>query len=442
MPGVDLQALTVVAVALVGLGVVFWLVVRSQVFAAAALLITFVLTDAIRDRVDLSVTLGSFHVYAMDVLSGMLLVVGAYRSLYGIRARAHGATFILAGLLVFHVARGVADFGLQEALNSSRSWIGFVGPLLFAAAPPRPWGPLVWHLTAITGVVLAAVSVPYLVADGLHPATAMVVRHGQLVTARPIVAAGALVILEAAVIFLATRWPSPSVARWCATALAIDIVVLQHRTVWAAALAVGLVGFALYSRSALARAPSLVYGMTGVLLIALPALVWLIGATPSFHASLTETTARQSTFVWRAQSWQELVASHRSIGDLAVGGPSGASWSRLIDGSLATASPHDAYVEAFLRFGLPGVALFAGLLLTLWMRRRQLGRRLLTPNAVGLLLLAQAVYSVAYMLEPAQGLILGVLVSALFARAPESKPGMIPDLPGCAVRNLALARAR
>ncbi len=98
--------------------------------------------------------------------------------------------------------------------------------------------------------------------------------------------------------------------------------------------------------------------------------------------------------------------------DIAFGGPAGASWARPIAGVTATQSPHNGFVEAFLRFGTPGLVLFGALLVALWVRRRSASTEgSLTPNAVGLLMIAQALYAVAYALGPVQGLVLGVLIS-------------------------------
>jgi hypothetical protein len=418
-PGMLLLAVVILGC----LVVLIHFIVRSQVFAAVLLLLLFSLTDAIRDQVGLSTTLGGFRVSAIDLLSAVFIVVGAHRAFtIGLRLDLLGAVIALVLLLTFHFARGVADFGLQEAANSTRPWLYFLAALLFAATVPVPWGARAWHLVAITGLALVLVSIPYLLTEGIRSSSRLIVRNGQLVTDRPISAAGALVILEAAVLFLALRWPSPRASGYCAAIAVGGVLVLEHRTVWAAGLAIGLVGFATWSRTRPREDASLVFGATGLVLLAAPLAVWGILANGSFRASLQEVTANNSTFAWRTQSWQELVSSHHSPLDVLSGGPAGASWARTVFGATQTVAPHDAFVEAFLRFGAPGVALFCGLLLTLWIKRRAVSSRDgLSANAVGLIVIAVALFSITYSPGPVQGLILGILVSSLSLRGAEAR---------------------
>ena len=63
---------------------------------------------------------------------------------------------------------------------------------------------------------------------------------------------------------------------------------------------------------------------------------------------------------------------------------------------------------------MPGVALFGVVLALLWSRRRDVGMvGALPASAVGLIIVAQAIFSVSYMLGPTQGLILGAFISSL-----------------------------
>jgi hypothetical protein len=400
-----------------------YFVVRSQLFAASLLLILFALTEGIRDRVDLSFSFGSFHLLAMDVVCAVFFGLAGYRILTGgVRSGLQGLCFVFVLAFSFHLARGIADFGLQEAFNSSRSWLYFLAALVFAATAPMQWDRRIWHLIAFTGLSLAVVSIPYLLTEGLHPAAQEVLQNGQFVTSRPISASGTLVILEAAILFLAIRWPSRRASGYCAAIAVAGVLVLQHRTIWVAALAVALVGFTVWSRRRLLQAESLVLGATGVVFLISPFAVWGIWSTSSFRASLAEPTSSHSTFSWRTQSWQELISSHHSVADVASGGPAGASWARSGAEGIVTVSPHSAFVEAFLRFGTPGLALFFGLFVVLWLRRYGVSSRSsLTGNAVGLILIAQGLYSVAYTLGPIQGLILGIFVSGLSWRSTEER---------------------
>ena len=389
--------------------------VRSPAWTTAVLLVLFTATQGIRDQASLSGFVGGFHVYAWDVFCCVLLLVAGFRSIVASSRNALLAvTWVMVLLWLIHVARGVSDFGLQTAIVGGRPWLYFLAPMAFAATVPTGWDKRIWKLFAVAGLAVAGISIPYLLVDGIQPASHLILRNGQLISSRPITAQGALLVLEAAIILLALRWPSPRGSVAFAAFAFADIVATQQRTVWAATLAVAIVGFFGWSRRHTLQNQRIVFATTGMLLIAIPIGVFAFLSTSTFRTSLEETTAQKSTFTWRTQSWQDLVSTHHSPLDLITGGPAGADWARVINQHVATQAPHDAFVEAFLRFGVPGVGLFCFVLVLLWSRRRDVGMvGALPASAVGLILVAQAIFSVSYMLGPNQGLILGAFISSL-----------------------------
>ncbi len=404
MSSLDPQTMFLAALFLSIFAVLVYFIVRSQVFAACALLTAFVLMGGIRDNFILSVTVAGFRVSALDALCGILLGLGVYRVLtMGVRSFARGLSLVLLVLLVFHIVRGVLDFGLQEAINASRSWIYFMAPLVFAATAPKPWDRRVWQLIASTGIALALISIPYLLIEGLATATT-----------RPITAAGALVVLQAAILIPALGWRSREMSMALAGVMIAVVVLVQHRTIWVTGLAVAAIGFVSWSRRRVRDAESLVFGATGLLFLALPVLVYAFLRTDALVKSAVEATSSRSTFTWRTTSWQELIANHNSLSELVTGGPSGESWARQIEGLTATQSPHNMYVEMFLRFGLPGLVIFFALLVVVWKGRVGIARHVgLTSSAIVLLLTSQVLYGGAYQLDEVQGLIFGILISGL-----------------------------
>ena len=130
-------------------------------------------------------------------------------------------------LWLLHVARGVSDFGLQTAIVGGRPWLYFLAPMAFAATVPTGWNTRIWKLFAVAGMAVAAISIPYLLVDGIQPASHLILRDGQLISGRPITAQGALLVLEAAIILLALRWPSPRVSVVLAALAFADIVPLS-----------------------------------------------------------------------------------------------------------------------------------------------------------------------------------------------------------------------
>ena len=397
-----------------GLLAIAYAVIRSAALTLFLLLAAWVATTALRDSADLTVTLGGIRVSALDVLSVLMLIVGLVRLTgRGVRPE-HGLPLVLLGLLIIHVLRGVEAYGLQAAVNQSRGWFYFTAALLYASTASWTRPRLAWQLLAGTGVALAVASVPYLLTGGLHTATRMVYRNGEWVTARPVVATGALLILESAILCVALGWPTRDTAVRVAFGLAAVVLLLEHRTVWVAGAAVAIAAFVSWSQRRVRDVPAAVFAATGVVLLILPLAIWGFTRTAALVSSIREATTSHSTFAWRTTSWQELIASHHSAQEILTGQGSGANWDRLVQGQVAQQSPHDAFVDAYLRFGLPGVLAFAGLGLLLWHRRREIAARVGVPTStVTLLLLAQVVFCVAYNLDGPQGFIDGMLVSAL-----------------------------
>lgn len=418
-----LQTIFLAACVLAVLATLFYFVARSQLFAICALLVAFVLSDGIRDNFSLSIVVTSFRVSALDVLCAILLVVGIYRSLaLGVRSVSRGLALLLCALLLVHITRGVLDFGLQPAINTSRPWIYFTAPLVFAATAPNPWDRRAWNAIASTGIALGLISIPYFLIDGLHTSSQYVYRNGVLTTARPIVAAGALMVLQAAILIPALHWRARERSIAIVGVMLVVVVLVQHRTVWVAGAAVAALGFVSWSRRRMQDAQSLVFGATGLVFLALPVVAYAFLRTTALVKSAAETTSSHSTLTWRTAGWNELIASHHSLLDLATGGPAGASWARQILDRTAVQSPHDTYVETFLRFGLPGLVIVAALGVAIWKGRVGIARYVgLTSSTVVLLLTTQALFGIAYQFDEVQGLILGIFISGLtLARAKDT----------------------
>jgi hypothetical protein len=181
-----------------------------------------------------------------------------------------------------------------------------------------------------------------------------------------------------------------------------------------AGIVVGVGAFVSWSRRRFHEVRPAVLGATGLVFLALPLVAVAFARSGTLISSTKEATSSNSTFTWRTTSWSELLATRHSLSDLSFGGASGVSWSRRIGTSVTDASPHDGFIDGYLRFGLPGVLVVVALGLVLWRSRGDIaGRTALTAEATALLLLTQLVFSVTYTLDVVQGLLLGVLVSAL-----------------------------
>jgi hypothetical protein len=397
---------------------------RSGVWTTALLLVVWIATVALRDSTDLSATLGGIRVTALDILSLLLIVVALIRVLAGgVRTVGRGLALLVLALLAIHLARGAADFGLQTAVSQARGWLYFSAALVYGATLAGGWDRRVWKLLVTGGLVLGVISIPYLMIEGVHPASVLTYRDGSWISGRPITAAGALLILQAAILLPALGWRSKQTAAYAALAAAGIVVALEHRTVWVAGLLVALVGFVWWSNRRISAGDSSPIGVTGVMFLLLPLAVWGFMKTGTLLSSAKEATSSNSTFTWRTTSWEQLIGSHHSLADLAGGMPAGGGFKRTIAQQVVDLSPHDGFVDAYLRFGLPGVAVIVLLGFLLWRRRSSVGPASGLPaEAVGLLLLTQLTFSVAYTLDTIQGLIAGILVSGLAAKDASEAP--------------------
>lgn len=395
--------------------------VRNSVGTVALLVVMWITTAAFRDSIDLSVTVSSIRVSALDVLSVVLLAIGVIRAIsHRVRGVVLGATLGMVVLLTFHIARGLAQFDLQTSLSDAREWLYFVAALVYAATVPGGWDRRVWRLLAVTGVLVAVIAVSFFITEGIGTATELIYREGESVASRPITAAGTLLILQAVILSLTLQWPSRRTAVYLAVGAGAVLLLSQHRTLWVASLLVGVVGFVWWSPR---QNRDRVAAATAVILLLLPIAVWGFSQTGPLVESASEVTSSSSTTVWRTTSWEQLTSSHDSASQLAAGNPSGNDLGRLINGNIVYESPHNGFVDAYLRFGLPGVFILSWLGLLLWFRRSSVSDGTgLTAQGVGLLLLTQLVFSIAYSLDLVQGLIAGALVSGLVATSPVRAP--------------------
>ncbi|MFC9245978.1 hypothetical protein ACFT7S_18805 [Streptomyces sp. NPDC057136] len=148
-------------------------------------------------------------------------------------------------------------------------------------------------------------------------------------------------------------------------------------------------------------------------------------------ASLASSGEGDRTLMWRVDGGLDLLPQLRTIQDWLVGLPFGSQYTRLMDGIVASVSPHNYYLQVLLRLGLVGLAALLALYAMAW---RSTGPGVAQPAAspvVGsapavpdtdersrlllrLLLCSQLVFAVTYPLFPEQAVVLGLL--AAYAR--------------------------
>lgn len=149
------------------------------------------------------------------------------------------------------------------------------------------------------------------------------------------------------------------IVKSCVYVAPLLVFLLQHRTVWVAALIPAI--FLGYQKNIFRKwltNPILcVLVIPSVTFIFLYAILSNDVLMASLEASVTEAfQSKRSTFTWRLSSWLELLNSWWSGSLLvnALGFPFGAGWRRyIVDlGQFSENSPHSYYVQTILRGGI------------------------------------------------------------------------------------------
>lgn len=341
---------------------------------------------------------GGTHIYPTDTLAVVMLIA---TMIHLIRrpppARIMAPLSVAGAVFAANLALGVAQFGLQHAVNESRQWLYLLVTTAFviAAGPwtPRFWRP--WFALALCLVGLAWLGVAR---HGLHPVTSPIVINGQLVDPRPLTAGGALALAFALVAMLGSQTVTSRRKAVFGAALICTLVVVQQRTVWAILAVVFLIWVAAsLQRHGTARHRHLAAAGVAVLATAAVALASGIATGNVFDRSLAEATAKHSTFTWRLIGWSELLQSDHSAARLAFGSPFGTGYRRTIQGMVVNLDPHSFYVGTILSLGLIGLVAFAFLYWNVWKYRRQAAAALgVSPMTIALLLVGLMVFSITY----------------------------------------------
>lgn len=358
-----------------------------------------------------SVTVAGIRFYGSD--GAYLAVLGAAAVPRVRLANIPTPVFVLGIAAIFALMRGVTLHGPNAAGNEARGVVGFVCVLVFVGRYAQHFDPL--SILKLVRFVISAL----LLTCGARWATTGIGSGGAALLDSPfeetralpssaalLIAASALALLYPAV-RLRVRWAGS----WLCV-LVVTTVLLQHRSVWIAFGCAATVAFltsedvrAFFGRS-FRHLPLLV----GPLVIAL-ALGLGSSAILRLQASTQEVgNTRGSTLGWREESNAALLSADRTAAETVVGKPFGSGYERRISTAVVTVSPHNAYLEYFLRTGLVGlVALLAVLLRPVVQRGRTLARQ--GPPVVLLLLLS--VYGLAYGFHPAHAAIVAGCVAAL-----------------------------
>lgn len=360
----------------------------------------------------------------------LLIVLTAYalqRALPGRdTARTPRPLLVLLGLLAVHTLRGVHAYGFQAALNQSRGWWWLLGATIYAST--LRWDKQLVRVLAASGVALIATAVYGFATYGLSSADTVRYVDGEALTLRPLTAEGALFLLQLAAVLTFVQWRPRLVRAGFLLAVWPVLVLVQQRTVWIAALAIVPWLALQWLRRTHRVSAERGYAAFAAALFALPLVVWLVVRSHTLASSAAATQAGHSTWQWRLESWRALLGDLPFTGWL-IGEPAGAGFARYIPGvGIATVQPHNLYVEALLRFGLPGLVAIVVLWLVV-LRRVHDAKRLPWPRWVGYALVAsEAIFAISYGPGMTEGIWLGLLIAVSYRFAPAPVTERAPAL--------------
>ncbi|WP_367322983.1 O-antigen ligase family protein [Streptomyces sp. HUAS ZL42] len=347
-----------------------------------------------------------------DVLTVCLLAAALIMSVRKRGRRPRASLLVLLGLTACALMRGFGLFGVQTAGNEARtSFVQLLCVAFFVAAipPGRNLLRVVSLIWVPAACVLSLAALLWWLNVGIGSNSDSIMVDGVLTNARPVNAAEALIIGQAALMLLcghgfargrALAWP-----------LLLVVVLTQHRTVWLATGVMVTGWLVCRRRQSGSRAAALaVLGSVSVLSL----LAVSLGAADQVTSSLAASSEDDTTLMWRMEGWHALVAHLDGVPEWLLGQPFGSGYDRVVDGTLVTVSPHDYYLEVLLRLGLLGLAAILVLYARAW---REAGADREHGLLLRLLICSQLVYMITYSLSPEQAVIVGLLTTCAQPRS-------------------------
>lgn len=362
------------------------------------------------------------NVFVDDLVMMGLLVSGVFATFRTRKfpSAASWPIFLLLLLGLINLARGTMAFSLKSAGNGTRG----LAMLLVPAAGVIMVGPALrmdtWRLAKWLGVTGSAFSlvaiarqfgileIPTGLLDSLREVPRAINAEYALVVGQGLLA---IVCLQ-----LAGRVSWRGIA--LAGILASEVLVLQHRSVWAAVL-VGLI-WCVARTSTLSLQSWFKLGCAVLLAIAtlLAVRPGIMGRVQSLlTVNVDETEQENSTWVWRTDAFKAATEDLFSgdVTQVVVGEPAG--WDTDVNGTGEQFFIHSRYVHTLVVYGCLGLFVFMASIVALLKRTRKAALHGLEESREAFLgriflqslLLTQMTYYVAYNGGIMQGALMGLV---------------------------------
>lgn len=351
------------------------------------------------------VLIAGLNVYAAD-LATLILFQAALLRLAARPWRTWGlptmAALVLGLILLQSFGRGVLAFGLKPAGLAFRMDFTLFANFLFGLA--------FLDLSSFQKNLIRALDVAFLFLMALILARWLMVATGLYVNPywgtstdqairipmRVVGAREAILLAQISILWLAWRRHHVAFA-WCGL---LVVLLLQHRSVWLAALIGG--GFLAYQRYRAKGGLGLSLGVLKTSILTILVMTLALARLNGIRVALEASTRDQGTWVWRLASWAAALAPSQMTGWVWIyGKPYGTPATRFMLGHIVDTAFHSHYVSVIVQTGVTGLCAWLGI----W----ALGiRRANKASFQTALILSQMIYGIAYSNQSYQGLLLAL----------------------------------
>ena len=393
---------------------IFLAVRHQRLFLALFMLLTAL--DNTRDFApNIVATLAGVSVYPQDVMT--VICAGAALARIGqwrLRGVARTAALVLAGLVGLGVVSWILVFGVQEGTNSWRQEVLKVALLFYATTRPRAWsGTDLWVIIVWPAVVVALASVLGILLFGFGSNSASVQVNGVMEVARPVWAAGALLMLIGLWIAVLADGRGTLLRVLVISLLGAMVLLTQVRSVWVAAILGGLAWW-LVPRIRQRERSSGLGGVSRTILIVIGAMA--VGIVATSISTLGQSASNDATWQWRFARWVKSMSIPRSWLEWMAGsalGPTPVS----TPGTFPTFA-HSVYVDAIEKTGFIGLVALLCIVIAVGITHR--------PPWVGplgsIVCVSFLGYGTAYQVPPWGWMLMGILLSSALVEPPRPAP--------------------
>jgi hypothetical protein len=333
-----------------------------------------------------------------------------------------GAVTVTGALILVSLARGIAAVGVGTAVNDARQFLYVAGVMFWGYS--QDWTTLasrarLLKFAVVSGWSLSGLAAFHIARYGLGGVSEFVTLSSGLQTARPLVAAQALILTLSGLIVLGAAMRQRSGRLTCTGLVFVVFLGLsQHRSVWLAALFAGVAAYVTVGSPARRLLTRWVL-LAGVLLL----VPLIVGPGGAVLGDLRSAVTDLGTYDARTFGWSSLIGRAWGEGPFTVffGAPFGSGYERVEPGLIVVSyNPHNWYVSIFLRLGVVGLVGYIAIIGAAIIRgaRERAGQSEWTAVLVGV-----STYSWAYALDWHATVFLGVALAYCLRTAGSEERG-------------------